>query len=107
MSSTKICRYCGSSNAPEIEFCTACGAELPPTPPPPPPTITYQPPEPVPAPAAIPACPICGSTVGRKDAFSTGWFLFWLCCIGIIPGIIYFALRHGKIRCISCNAIVN
>ena len=50
-------------------------------------------------------CPRCGNTDPKTNAYSTGLFVFLLCCVGIIFGIVYYVLRHGKVKCPQCGKV--
>jgi len=93
------CTACGEAITGDEIYCPACGAPV---------KTSSQPISPPPAQSylKLPPCPRCGNTAGpRPDAFSTGWFIFFLCCLGLVPGIVYYALRHDKVRCAACRAV--
>lgn len=102
-----FCESCGEELKAGELYCPACGAKVRRVMPSPrPPTQPVIPPTQPPSQMKLPPCPRCGNTMGpRPDAFSTGWFIFFLCCLGLVPGIVYYALRHDKVRCAACRAV--
>jgi predicted RNA-binding Zn-ribbon protein involved in translation (DUF1610 family) len=50
-------------------------------------------------------CPRCGNTDPKGKAFSTGLFIFLLCCIGCLPGLVYYLMRNDKVKCYQCGKV--
>ena len=104
------CSNCGTEIPDNVQYCPNCGASVGA------PLIIQaapqvQAPAPAPTPGAAiqqvqgPPCPRCGNTDPKRSAYSTGLFLFLLCCVGIIFGIIYYILRHDKLKCPQCGKV--
>ena len=47
-------------------------------------------------------CPICGSIEPKESAYSSGWQVV-TCCLGLLPALLYYFLRHNKIKCFECG----
>ena len=106
------CSNCGTEIPDNVTYCPHCGASVeaaqvvlaPPQAPAPAPVMRQAPEGAIQQVVSYP-CPRCGNTGPKRSAYSTGLFLFLLCCIGCVAGLIYYLLRHGKVKCPQCGKV--
>jgi predicted RNA-binding Zn-ribbon protein involved in translation (DUF1610 family) len=103
------CTNCGQEILDNAQFCPHCGSSITGT------KVIQDTQAPAPVVSQAPSgaiqqlpsysCPRCGNTGPKKSAYSTGLFIFLLCCIGCLAGLIYYLLRHGKVKCLQCGKV--